>query len=265
MSPAHNLEAGQDDHPGPVMPHPVINAYYATRGERAAFVRTLFDRSARQYDRIDRVTSLGTGSWYRRKVLREAGLGAGMRLLDVGCGTGLVARPAAKIVGEAGQVLGVDPNGSMLDIARAHGVTEVREGTAESLPVGDGRFDMLTMGYALRHIDDLSIAFAEFARVLRPGGKVVIMEITVPRSAVGRAATKLVMRWLVPAVSAVLSMSTDGWRLMRYFWETIDHCVPPARVLEALRRAGFQNVSRRVELGVFSVYVGNCPEREATP
>lgn len=250
------------DHDGaaPIAPHPVIDRYYASRDERPDFVRRLFDRSARDYDRIDAVASLGTGSWYRRKVLREAGLAPGMRVLDVGCGTGLVALPAAEIVGPEGRVLGVDPNAAMREVARRHGKFETVDGVAESLPVEDAQYDVVTLGYALRHVDDLATAFAEFHRALVPGGRVLIMEITPPRSAVGRAATKLVMRWIVPAISAVVSLSADGWRLMRYFWETIDRCVPPDRVIAALEGAGFEDVRRSIELGVFSVYSGRRPE-----
>lgn len=255
--------AAQPAHqPQAAAPHPVLDRYYTSSDDRPTFVRTLFDRSARDYDRIDAVASLGTGRWYRRKALLQAGLAPSMRVLDVGCGTGLVALPAADIVGPHGHVLGVDPNQAMRDLARARHRFDVIEGIAESLPVDDAAFDMVTMGYALRHVDDLAAAFSEFARALVPGGRILILEITPPESAPGRAAMKLAMHWLIPALSAGVSFSLDGWRLMRYFWDTIDQCVPPDRVLAAIESAGFQDADRSVELGIFSAYTARKPAPE---
>ena len=239
-----------------IAPHPVLDRYYTSSEDRSAFVRSLFTSSAHNYNRIEAVTSLGTGRWYRRKVLLEAGLKPGMRLLDVGCGTGLVAMPAARIVGSGGHVLGVDPNEGMRSVASAHGAFEVVEGVAGALPVDTGAFDMVTMGYALRHVDDLSAAFCEFARALTPGGTVVVLEITPPKSVPGRLAMKLIMCWIAPAVSVAVTFGSDAWHLMRYLWDTVDQCVPPDRVLAALENAGFKDVHRSVKVGVFSAYIG---------
>jgi demethylmenaquinone methyltransferase/2-methoxy-6-polyprenyl-1,4-benzoquinol methylase len=237
-------------------PHPVLRRYYDRSTDRPGFVRSIFDRSARDYDRIDAVTSLGTGSAHRRRMLLKAGLAPGMKILDVGCGTGLVAREAVAIVGDTGDVVGVDPSRCMRERAAMLGQFEVLEGVAESLPIGDGQFDAITMGYALRHVDDLGRAFAEFRRVLAPRGRVILLEITPPKSRPGKVLMRVVMRWVVPSVSASVTLSRDAWRMMRYFWETIDCCVPPDRVILALESAGFTDVRRSVELGVFSMYTG---------
>ena len=243
----------------PLVPHPVLKRYYGSRENRAAFVHSLFERSACSYDQIDAVASLGTGRRYRRRALLEAGLEPGMRVLDVGCGTGLVSLPAARIVGDAGYVLGVDPSAAMRDIASSHGTFDTVAGVAEDLPITGETFDMVTMGYALRHVDDLDVAFSEFLRVLSPGGTVTILEITRPRSTLGRLATRIVMNSIAPALSVVASRNADGWRLMRYFWKTIEQCVRPEQVLGALNRAGFEDTRRSVVLGVFSAYVGRKP------
>ena len=97
-----------------VPPHPMLPAYYASREERSAFVRLLFNRVAGEYDEVNAIFSLGSGRWYRRQTLRRAGLRTGMRVLDVATGTGLVAREARSLAGATGGVVGLDLSESML-------------------------------------------------------------------------------------------------------------------------------------------------------
>ena len=99
---------------GQVEPHPVLPAYYASRRAREDFVRDLFNRTAAEYDRINQIMSLGSGRRYRREALRQAGLCAGARVLDVAVGTGLVAREALQICGDRERVIGIDPSEQML-------------------------------------------------------------------------------------------------------------------------------------------------------
>src|SRR5579871_1602908 len=99
-------------------PHPPLPEYYDDESQRGGWVRQLFDRTAVDYDRIERFMALGSGSWYRRRALSRAGLKPGMRVLDVGVGTGLTARQASTLVGASGQVTGVDPSAGMLARAR---------------------------------------------------------------------------------------------------------------------------------------------------
>ena len=235
-------------------PHPPLPRYYRSEADRSRWVRAIFDRTAGDYDRIERVLGLGSGSWYRRRALWRAGLRSGMTVLDVGTGTGLVAREAAALVGEGSRVTGIDPSPGMVRHARVPPGVRLLAGTAESIPAADGTADFVCMGYALRHISDLAAAFAEFRRVLRPGGCLCLLEITQPGSVLGRALLKGYLRGLVPAVAAAISRHRDTPELMRYYWDTIEACVPPAAILDALRAAGFVAVERYVVLGVFSEY-----------
>jgi demethylmenaquinone methyltransferase/2-methoxy-6-polyprenyl-1,4-benzoquinol methylase len=240
-------------------PHPPLPRYYETEAERSGWVRGIFDRTAGDYDRVERVLGLGSGSWYRRRALQRAGLKFGMTVLDIGTGTGLVAREAAMLVGDATRVTGVDPSPGMVEHARVPAGVRLLAGSAEAIPSADASADFLSMGYALRHISDLSPAFAEFFRVLRPGGRLCLLEITSPHSALGRALLKAYLRGLVPAVAAVISRHRDMPELMRYYWDTIAACVPPAAIMQALAAAGFVDVERYVELGVFSEYRARKP------
>lgn len=240
-------------------PHVPLTDYYASESERSGWVRGIFDRTAGDYDRVERVLGLGSGSWYRNRALRRAGLAAGMRVVDVGTGTGLVAREAAAIVADGALVTGVDPSAGMIAHARVPPGVTLLTGAAEAIPLPDASADFLSMGYALRHISDLAPAFAEFHRVLRPGARLCLLEITLPDTAFKRALLKVYLRGVVPGISAIVARHADMPRLMRYYWDTIAACVPPATILQGLRDAGFVDVDRYVELGIFSEYRARKP------
>src|SRR5262245_5954443 len=147
-------------------PHPVLERAEAREAERQAIVTALFDRTAREYDRSCAVGSLGSGQFYRRWVLRHYGLSAGMKLLDVATGTGLMVRGTAAMLPEPAAVTGLDPSERMLREARKGRSAPLVQGVAEAPPFGDGAFDFLSMGYALRYVADPPLALAECLRVL---------------------------------------------------------------------------------------------------
>jgi demethylmenaquinone methyltransferase/2-methoxy-6-polyprenyl-1,4-benzoquinol methylase len=237
-----------------VRPHPVLPAYFQDERDRRRRVRVWFDEAAGHYDWVSQGLSFGSGHWYRRKVLREAGVTAGTRVLDVACGTGVLAHAAQELAGTAGRTVGLDPSAGMLGQARFRGVRHLCQGFAEALPYADESFDVLTMGYALRHVSDLVTTFREYRRVVRNGGKVLVLEITPPRSRVGTALLKAHMRYVVPLAARIGSRKRTVQEVFAYFWDTIETCVPPATILDAMREAGFTKAERRVELGIFSTY-----------
>jgi demethylmenaquinone methyltransferase / 2-methoxy-6-polyprenyl-1,4-benzoquinol methylase len=235
-------------------PHPVLTDYYAREENRREYVQKIFNATAGDYDRIERMMAFGSGPWYRHRALRDAGLAAGMSVLDIGTGTGLVAREAARIVGDPGLVTGVDPSVGMISNAKVPSGLRLLSGSAEAIPAADAVADFLSMGYALRHISDLTAAFREFLRVLKPGARLCLLEITRPSGVVGRAVLKFYMRGFVPVASRLVARHSAMPELMRYYWDTIDACAQPAAIVAALSEAGFLDVHRRVELGIFSEY-----------
>lgn len=243
-------------------PHPLFTDHYTDPDQKRQWLKSIFDDTAPDYDRVESWLALGSGKWYRRQALLRAGLRAGMKVCDVACGTGLVAREALTIVGPSGSVLGVDPSPGMLKHA-TDALPELKSapGRAEAIPAGDDSFDVLSMGYALRHVEDLHIAFREYRRVLKPGGVVCVLEITSPDSRAGRFLMKAYMR-LISGVFCRLPKFLGGSRskrttdLWRYYWDTIDRCVRPEKVIEAMKAAGFSEVKRGVQLGMFSEYTG---------
>ncbi len=238
----------------PVLPHPILTEYYPDETAKRVWLKSIFDDTSQDYDRVESWLALGSGRWYRRQALMRSGLKPGMIVADVACGTGLVAREAVKIVGETGRVVGIDPSAGMLQHAAASIKFETRAGRAEAIPEEDSIFDFLSMGYALRHVDDLSSAFTEFHRVLKPGGRVCILEITSPESRIGRLLMAMYMRIVSGVYCRFISRSARTKELWHYYWETIDLCARPESVMSALRAAGFTDVKRVVVLGVFSEY-----------
>jgi demethylmenaquinone methyltransferase/2-methoxy-6-polyprenyl-1,4-benzoquinol methylase len=232
---------------------------YRDNAQKREWLRRIFDDTATDYDRVERWVSLGSGRWHRRQALARAGLSSGMRVADIACGTGLLAREAVSLVGPTGSVLGVDPSEGMLAEARRTLGIQTVSGVADALPLPPASFDFVSLGYALRHIEDLGAAFAEFFRVLSPGGRVCILEITRPSGRLGRT---LLKGYLTIMSSSLLRLHPGAARtgeLWKYYWQTIDQCVRPDRVTSALQAAGFEHILHRKVLGVFSEYVGQRP------
>jgi demethylmenaquinone methyltransferase/2-methoxy-6-polyprenyl-1,4-benzoquinol methylase len=235
-------------------PHLPLTDYYPSEDTRRQWVGTIFDSTAVDYDRIETILGLGTGSWYRRQALVRAGLKPGMEVVDVGVGTGLVARQAAVLTGDPTKVTGVDPSKGMMQNAKVPQGVKLLHGSAENIPFPDNSFDFLSMGYALRHISDLFIAFAEFHRVLKPGGRLCLLEITCPEKSWQKKLLAAYMRGVVPTLAKFTTRSRDTSLLWQYYWDTIEACAKPVDVMKTLENAGFENVDRYVELGIFSEY-----------
>jgi demethylmenaquinone methyltransferase / 2-methoxy-6-polyprenyl-1,4-benzoquinol methylase len=141
----------------------------------------------------------------------------------------------------------------MMAAAKVPAGVKMVEGLAEAIPAPDASYDFLSMGYALRHLSDLGVAFTEFHRVLKPGGKVCLLEITCPETSVGRFLLKIYMKNIVPVLSLVVGKARNTRKLWRYYWDTIEACVPPEQILAALRAAGFTDVKRHIEVKGLSI------------
>jgi demethylmenaquinone methyltransferase / 2-methoxy-6-polyprenyl-1,4-benzoquinol methylase len=241
----------------PLAPHTPLTKYYGDPSQREHYVREIFDETAPWYDWAIRFMSFGSGAWYRREALKRIGLKPGMRLLDVATGTGVVARAAAEVTKSNRAVVGVDASIGMLHSARMQSAKV--QGAAESIPIRSQSFDALTIGFALRHFADLRAVFEECHRVLRPGGRVLILEITAPESRIPRALLGAYMGRVVPTALRIRSRSARAAELFRYYWETTRDCVRPEVIMDALRAAGFTDVQRKVELGIFSEYSATRP------
>lgn len=237
-----------------MLPHPTLASHYAKPEDKPEFVNRLFDKGAKHYDGIVDWGFLRSGAWYRRWVQKRHGLRPGMKVLDVACGTGLVAVATAQILGSAENITCLDPSEGMLAVARTKLAARFVQGRAEALPFPDNSFDFLTMGYALRHVMSLEETFGEYLRVLKPGGKVLILEVTKPTGRVRGWMFRVYFGRIYPWLTQLFTRSHDARDMMRYYWETMDACVPPETVLAALRSVGFTVVKRESMLSLFSEY-----------
>jgi demethylmenaquinone methyltransferase/2-methoxy-6-polyprenyl-1,4-benzoquinol methylase len=146
----------------------------------------MFDRIAGLYDRMNSVMTAGLHHAWRRRAADLAELSPGARALDVATGTGDLALELANRVAPGGEVIGVDFSEKMLELARAKAESRVprvsfKHGNALALDYADGEFDAATVGFGARNFSDLQRGLSEMARVVRPGGLVVVLEITAPR------------------------------------------------------------------------------------
>ena len=254
-------ERHESNQPGEFPPHVPLTDYYEQPVNRQDYVQDLFDKSAHHYDTVEKIF-LNGGVHYRRMSLKFNGLKPGMKVLDVAVGTAAVSMGALKIVGAEGRVFGVDPNASMLREARKKVGIPLTRGVAQALPFKSEFFDFVTMGIALRHVSDLKAAFGEYCRVLKPGGTVWILESHVPRKGVGHALTKFLWAKAIPGLTYLATRSRDAKELMDYYWDTVEQCVPPTQIVQALHEAGFDPARSRTTLpGAFCEYTGTKPRR----
>lgn len=243
-------------------PHPVLKKYYDSESARRPFVSALFDNAAKHYDWVCAMGSMGSGRFYRGWVLTQSGLGGGMKFLDVATGTGLVARAATRVVGGPRAVVGLDPSAGMLKEARKTLSIPLVQGIVEDLPFATNHFDFVCMGYALRHVTDLGVAFRECRRVLKPGGRLLVLEISLPSSRAGQRVFRLYFERVLPLLTRLSTGSAQAELLMKYYWDTIAHCVPSELILDVLRSSGYPEVTHRVRGGMLNEYLALKP---ATP
>ena len=192
----------------------------------------LFDGLARRYDRANRVISLGQDlRWKRRAVSLLQPIG-GRRCLDVGAGTGDLARELHRRGAEA---LAIDASAPMLRAGRLDGIAAV-VGDAQRLPVADGTADGIVTGFLLRNLPDLPAFLAEAARALKPGGLLVVLEIAYPR---GRLRRALFKAWFHGAVPLLGGLATGRFRDYAYLSRSLRAFPPPAELARMAERAGF--------------------------
>jgi demethylmenaquinone methyltransferase / 2-methoxy-6-polyprenyl-1,4-benzoquinol methylase len=225
-------------------------------------VRGMFDRIAGVYDLMNTAMSAGLHHRWRERAADRAELAPGQAALDVCCGTGDLALALAARVGVEGEVLGCDFSEPMLDLARekaaARGLGQVRFEWADALelPYKDGRFDAVSVGFGARNLADLDRGLAEMTRVLMPGGRLVILEITQPR----RPPLSLFYSLWFDRIVPVLGTLAGDRAAYTYLPRSVRGFPSPAGLAQRMDAAGLRGIRYTVLAGgIIAIHSGRKP------
>jgi demethylmenaquinone methyltransferase/2-methoxy-6-polyprenyl-1,4-benzoquinol methylase len=220
-------------------------------------VRAMFDRIAGFYDVMNSVMTAGLHHRWRARAVDLAALQAGDSALDVACGTGDLAIELARRVGPSGAVVGSDFSEEMLERARAKAPALAWEwGNALELPYATGRFDAATVGFGARNFSDLDRGLSEMTRVVKPGGRVVVLEITTPRRPPLSTFYSVWFDRIVPLIGRL----TGEDEAYTYLPSSVKRFPSPEGLAAAMERAGLRQIRWILTAGgIIALHVGTKP------
>jgi demethylmenaquinone methyltransferase/2-methoxy-6-polyprenyl-1,4-benzoquinol methylase len=205
--------------------------------EKQRAVRSMFDAIAPRYDLVNRIMTFRMDVRWRRTAVRTLALPPGSTVVDLACGTGDLCR---ELAASGHRPIGVDLSFGMLAAARTE--APLAQGDALHLPFPDGSIDGLTCGFALRNLVDLEGSLVEIGRVLRPGGRIALLEVAEPESRFLRWGHGIYFGKVVPRIGALLS-DADAYR---YLPRSVAYLPRPPELVAIIRRAGFPDAERRL-------------------
>jgi demethylmenaquinone methyltransferase/2-methoxy-6-polyprenyl-1,4-benzoquinol methylase len=205
--------------------------------EKVQAVRAMFDAIAPRYDVVNRLMTFRMDVGWRRRTVRDLALPPGSQILDLACGTGDLCR---ELSASGLRPVGMDLSFGMLAAARTR--APLAQADALALPVPDGRVDGVTCGFALRNLRALPPFFAELARVVRPGGRIALLEVAEPANPLLRWGHGIYFGKVVPLIGGLLSDPAA----YRYLPRSVAYLPEPGRMLGMLAEAGFTAVDRRL-------------------
>lgn len=245
-------------------PPPELSARFERAGGKPAYVRRMFGRIAAVYDLMNRLMTVGLDGRWRAFAARQVGLGSGQRALDVGTGTGDLAIAVARAGAPDSSVVGVDFTAEMLERGRAKvarmGLADrvlLRQGDGERLDFPSESFDACCSAFVVRNLTDLHHAFSEMLRVVKPGGRVVCLEISHPPGVLFGGLFSLYFGRFVPLMGRIVGRSFDAYS---YLPTSVTAFPRPPRLKAIMEEAGWRDV-RYFYLtgGVVAVHVGSKP------
>ena len=231
--------------------------------EKERLVHGVFESVAGNYDLMNDLMSLGVHRAWKRDFIANSGVQLGDRVLDLAGGTGDIAALLSDTVGLRGQVVLTDVNEAMLDVGRQRledrgivGNVSYALVNAESLPFGDGRFDAVTIAFGLRNVTHKDVALAEMRRVLRPGGRALILEFSAVRNEPLKAVYDAWSFGVLPLLGKLVADDEDSYR---YLAESIRKHPPQEELARMMGEAGFDDVRyRNLTGGIVAIHSGVC-------
>ena len=232
--------------------------------DRELYVAEMFDRIAAPYDRLNGLISLGRDRRWRQIAIAMAGVRPGANVLDLGCGTGDFVLAALEVMGGRGRVVGIDLAANMIAIARqkvdpvrGDVQVELRTGQADATGLPDEWADVVTMGWVVRNLGDRPKAYAEILRVLKPGGRVVSLEVSRPASALMRAGFHAYLSVVMPLM---IGLSGGDRSAYRYLAESTERFLSARELAAELGQAGFLvPIWRALMGGAMTIHVATKP------
>ncbi|MEE4217881.1 MAG: bifunctional demethylmenaquinone methyltransferase/2-methoxy-6-polyprenyl-1,4-benzoquinol methylase UbiE [Xanthomonadales bacterium] len=229
--------------------------------EKAGLVREVFESVAGNYDLMNDLMSLGVHRAWKQDFAARSGVLPGDRVLDLAGGTGDIAALMSKRVGANGKVVLTDINQAMLDVGRRRledrGIVKNIEFAlvnAENLPFADGEFDAVTIAFGLRNVTDKDAALREMFRVLKPGGRAMILEFSEVQA---EPLKKIYDTWSFGVLPVLGKLVANDEESYRYLAESIRKHPPQGELAEMMRNAGFSEVSyRNLTGGIVAIHSG---------
>ena len=224
-------------------------------------IEKMFDAVAPTYDSLNHIMSLGVDKTWRRKAVREIATPGVEKVLDVACGTGDSTIAIARALSADGAVVGIDISDGMMALiaekAAAKGVEgkiSLRKEDGEATSFPDGAFDCVTCSFGIRNFEHKEKGLEEFRRVLREGGKVVILELSVPRNRFVRWIYDIYFMHILPWIGGAVSGVKSAYR---YLPASVHNFPAPEVFMEMLSQAGFKDVRcRTFSLGLCRMFTG---------
>jgi demethylmenaquinone methyltransferase/2-methoxy-6-polyprenyl-1,4-benzoquinol methylase len=235
----------------------VTRRWNGSDAAKSSYVNDLFSALAPRYDAMTDVWTFGLHRLWKRQAMELCSVRSGERVLDVATGTGDLAFAEAAAIGPAGQVVGVDACAPMLDVARRRqrGAVDFQQGDATALVFPDASFDVVTIGFGLRNVADRPKALREFHRVLRPGGRLMVLDFSRPTSTVLKGVHDVFYFGLMPRVGRAVAWHRDAHQ---YTADSIRTWLSRDELSAMMREAGFSD-ARYVSLstGFATVHLGS--------
>ena len=222
-----------------------------TGQERATYVQNMFTQIAKRYDLMNRLMTGGQDVRWRRQVIQLARLNQNSHLLDLGTGTGDLAREALAQFPQA-QVIAVDFTLEMMRVGQKRGVLNFSSADALHMPFSDFSFDAVISGFLMRNVIDLQKTLQEQYRVLKNGGRIVILDTTRPRKNILSPLIWLHMHLIIPALGGLLTGTKEAYR---YLPETTEGFVTAEELASRMAAVGFRKVNyQRFMFGTIAIH-----------
>ncbi len=224
-----------------------------TGEERARYVHNVFGRVARRYNLMNRLMTAGQDIRWRKETIRRLELRPGQRLLDLGAGTGDLGREALRQQPDI-QLVAADFSLAMMQAGEGSGRLPWLNADALHLPFAEASFEAVVSGFLMRNVGNLAAGLAEQYRVLKPGGRILILETTRPRSGILSPFVRLHMRYIIPWIGSLVSGNREAYR---YLPASSESFLSAEELAGRMVLAGFQNVGfQRRMVGTIAIHWG---------